>query len=319
MMLVLVVDDDKTMRILLRSYLEKASFHILEASSAEEALQACHKQMPDLILLDIILPGMTGMDLLKALKLDEALRDLPVIMMTSLDADENLALAFERGAFDFVRKPVRQMELIARVRSALRLKREIEQRTRNADALFELTRLLGEENQALQNQLRVDSLTGLATRRELDDTLARLWNGGQDPLSVLMVDVDHFKEYNDSYGHLVGDDCLRRVGNAINSCLSSPDQLAARYGGEEFALLLPGFDRAQASDFAERLRSSVAAIGLEHRASPAGSVSISCGVACRLPGDLAPRSLLERADQGLYVAKRTGRNRVVALSATSEA
>jgi len=316
MMTVLVVDDDKTMRILLRTYLEKASIRIREVSTAEAALESCREEKPDLILLDIILPGMSGMECLHALKQGETTRDVPVIMMTALESDDNLALAFERGAFDFVRKPVKGIELIARVRSALRLKREIEQRTRNADALFELTRLLGEENQALQAQLRVDSLTGLATRRELDQALARLWQNQSDPLSLLMADVDHFKEYNDSYGHLAGDDCLRRVGSAINSCLSSPDQLAARYGGEEFALLLPGFDRNRASDFGERLRDSVTAIGLEHRASPTSFVSISCGVACRLPGDLSARSLFERADQGLYVAKRTGRNRVVALTAS---
>jgi diguanylate cyclase (GGDEF)-like protein len=317
---ILVIEDDRVTSSLIIDYLKKAGFSALSVDSAEKAASCITEAEIELILLDVILPGKTGLDYLEDLKASEQTRSYPVIVMTSLEDDKALSKAYEAGAFDYLRKPLKEIELIARVRSALKFKRELDQRLRNEEALLGLTRLLGEENQSLQLQLKVDSLTGLATRRELDAALGLAWQKArteQSFVSLIMCDVDNFKKYNDSYGHLAGDECLRRIGRAINSSLSSPEQLAGRYGGEEFAIILPGYSEERAYAEAERIRKKVIALKLEHAQNTEGLVTLSAGLGCLQPEENSSyRQLIELADQSLYVAKRSGRNRAVALKAS---
>ena len=317
-MQVLIVEDDRVTRMVAAGFLEEAGLGTLAAESAEEALALLDSGKPvELCLVDVVLPGMDGFALCRELKSRENHRNLPVIIMTAQSQGSEVAQAFQAGAMDFIRKPIEESELTARVRAALRLKREIDTRIRNEEALLELTRLLGETNRELQEHLRVDSVTGLASRRELDVVLESAWNlaaARAGVLQVVLFDVDFFKNYNDTYGHLAGDACLRRVAGALMSCLTRPDELAARFGGEEFALLLPDCSRDAAVEKAELIRSRVRELNLEHAGSPLGHVTISGGVSgmtASLSGNRM--SLLEHADQALYAAKRRGRNRIEVL------
>lgn len=314
-MQVLVVEDDPVSRMVVGGYLEEAGLATLRAESAEQAFEFLRApNAVELCLVDVVLPGMDGFAFSGQLKADEQHRNLPVIIMTAQSDDSAVAKAFEAGAMDFIRKPVQSVELIARVAAALRLKREIDARIRNEEALLELTRMLGETNRELQQHLRVDSVTGLASRRELDTVLESVWNDARSrktAVHFVLFDLDYFKSYNDTYGHLAGDDCLRRVAGAFYACLSRPDELAARYGGEEFALVLPDTTFAQASAKAEQIRERVRGLNLEHSGSPLNFVTISGGLAGLIPAEgMAQNRLIARADQALYAAKRSGRNKV---------
>ncbi len=314
-MRILIVEDDAVTRLVAKGFLDDAGLRGLEVGSAEDGLARLSAgENVELCLVDIVLPGMDGLEFCRRVKASEEHRNLPVIVMTGLSDGGEVEQAFAAGAMDFIRKPVQRAELIARVRAALRLKREIDARLRNEDALMELTRLLGETNRELQEHLRVDSVTGLASRRELDAALERIWGvAAQSAKTVQMIlfDVDYFKNYNDTYGHPAGDNCLHRVAGALQGTLSRPDELAARYGGEEFAIVLPDTTPALAAEMGELVRTRVFELNLPHAGSPLGRVTISGGVAGLTPQPNVPsRRLLERADQALYAAKRMGRNRV---------
>jgi diguanylate cyclase (GGDEF)-like protein len=182
-----------------------------------------------------------------------------------------------------------------------------------AQKLSEREGELRSANEHLEQLALVDPLSGLANRRSFDESLARAWRqAGRAPVGLLMIDVDHFKLFNDRYGHVEGDDCLRRVGKLLTHFACRPGDLPARYGGEEFALLLPGASLAGARIVAERLRHAVEELCIANADSPLGQVSVSIGVASMVPGaGTAPESLIEAADAGLYAAKRRGRNTVV--------
>jgi diguanylate cyclase (GGDEF)-like protein len=187
-----------------------------------------------------------------------------------------------------------------------------------AQKLAERESELRSANEHLEQLALIDPLSGVANRRNFDETLARNWKEAirhRRPLGLLMIDVDHFKLFNDRYGHVQGDACLRRVGKLLMNLACRPGDLPARYGGEEFAVLLPGASLAGARIVAERLRHAVEELCVAHADAPLGQVSVSIGLASMVPslGDKA-QSLIEAADEGLYAAKRTGRNAVVAHS-----
>jgi diguanylate cyclase (GGDEF)-like protein len=177
----------------------------------------------------------------------------------------------------------------------------------------ERTQALSAANEQLQELSRTDPLTGLANRRRLEEALAGEWRralGTETPIAILMIDIDHFKPYNDRYGHLAGDRCLQQVARALAGSVRTPD-LVVRYGGEEFAVILPGAGLDAACEVAERSRFSIATLQEEHRASPTGFVTASVGVASVVPTPgISPQALVEAADEGLYKAKRNGRNRM---------
>lgn len=324
---ILVVDDSPTVRSIIKSYLNSAGHtRLLFAGSAGEAFKALGMDgqgnslspgVPDidLILLDIVLPDMDGREVCRIIKSVENLQDIPVIMVTSLTESENLEKAFDAGAIDYITKPINSIELLARSRSALRLKQEMDSRKAREQKLLEVTRQLEEAVEKLNRLSSLDGLTGIANRRRFDEYLEQEWKSGRrhfKPLSLVMVDIDFFKAYNDTYGHQAGDECLKTVAKTIQCVLKRSEDLLCRYGGEEFAAILPGTHKAGAVQIAEAMCAEVEKTGIVHEGSKiSGFVTISLGVATVLPtNELSPAKLVAAADAALYSAKCDGRNRI---------
>jgi diguanylate cyclase (GGDEF)-like protein len=303
---ILVVDDESINIDILASVLGN-TYAIIPARSGAQALTLAVEQRPDLILLDVMMPGMDGYEVCRELKAGPDTRDIPVIFVTTLSDGQAEAFGLELGAVDYLTKPVQSAIVRARVRNHLELK---------------------QARDSLARQVLIDGLTGIANRRHFDEVLAaetrRTARSGR-PLSVIMIDVDHFKRFNDRYGHVAGDGCLQAVARAIAGCLHYPADCAARYGGEEFACILPDTDLLGARHVAARIGAAVNALGIAHQDSPTGSaVTVSLGVAGLAGGEpgktagdagaaevSAGARLLALADEQLYEAKRSGRNRAV--------
>jgi diguanylate cyclase (GGDEF)-like protein len=321
---ILAVDDSADAADLLVCLLALHGYpRVSVARSGEQALELLgldgERSEPaatvDLVLMDLDMPGLSGIETCRRLKQAPHLRDVPVLMLTGIRDEAMVEAAFAAGASDYITKPLRPAVLLARLRSALALKRELDDRRERERELVLLTDELRRVNQALERLSRVDPLTGAANRRWLDEALAAEWARGvreRTPVALLIADLDHFKAFNDACGHLSGDDCLRRVADALRGVLRRPADLVARYGGEEFAVVLGNTSLAGALAVAERLRAAVAGLAIAHPASPLGEVlTLSVGVAALLPRpDLPASRLVALADDALYAAKRAGRDRV---------
>jgi diguanylate cyclase (GGDEF)-like protein len=290
----LLVDDSRTLCSLLGSLL-CPRYRVLTASSGEEGLALALEQRPDLILLDVRIPGPDGFAVCTKLKADSRTRDIPVLFLTALGGEAEEMRALEAGGIDFILKPVSPRLLAARVRNQLQLKHR---------------------QDGLRNLTLLDCLTGIANRRRFDQYLELEWHRCSRnglPLSMVMGDVDHFKAYNDGYGHGRGDKCLQAVAKVFDRALRRPADLAARYGGEEFVCVLPETDRDGARIVADQIMEQMALLALPHAFSPcAPMVTVSVGVATAVRPTLARswKSLVEEADMWMYVAKGKGRNRV---------
>ena len=294
--LLLVDDDAASVQVLARML--RGLGELRFALSGADALRLAHESPPDLVLIDAEMPGLSGLEVCAALHADPVLADVPVIIITAHTEVAAEVAGFAAGAADFIRKPPVAEVVVARVRTQLRLK------------------ALGD---ALRASALTDGMTGLANRRRFDQDLRieceRARRGG-DSLALLLVDVDHFKRYNDHYGHVSGDACLREVGMAIRGAIRRPADLASRYGGEEFAVLLPQTDAAGALAMAQRIVDAIASMALPHAAAPQGTVSVSVGWAAARPGEDpgvtagCGEALVEAADRRLYAAKAAGRGRV---------
>lgn len=290
----LLLVDDQRINILALHELFRESCEVFMAMSGEQALDMCRKVSPDLILLDVHMEGLDGHQVCRRLKKDPETHDIPIIFVTAQGADEDEVLGLELGAVDFIVKPINPIIVKARVNTQLTLKYQ---------------------NDILRSLALLDGLTGVANRRKLDEELERSWRQSlreQTELSVIMIDIDYFKRYNDHYGHLHGDTCLQSVARALGAAIHRPYDLLARYGGEEFVCLLPDTDLKDAVVVAERMQASVHLLQLEHLCSEIGQrVSVSMGVAAMTASQgLAPKALLEEADRQLYYAKQAGRARV---------
>ena len=268
----------------------------------------------DLFMIDAT-GSQQGLQLIHDLRKSPVYKEIPIIVMSEGNRSEAMSSAFAYGANDFISKPVNITELKARVRSGMRLKFEMERRKARERELIEVTNQLTDLNELLTNLSLIDSLTGIPNRRCFDDTLAQEWrraarHGGD--LTLMMLDVDHFKMYNDTYGHQKGDSCLQDVATAIGKQLRRPGDIVARYGGEEFAIILPNTGAAQTESLLKAVKSALAALKIEHKSSPtAAFVTVSIGVASQTPDQALsePADLIELADQALYQAKELGRNR----------
>ena len=262
-----------------------------------------------------MLPDLDGREACRIIKSVDQLRDIPVIMVTALTEVEHLEKAFAAGAIDYITKPINKTELLARSRSALKLKHEMDRRKMREKKLLEVTRQLELAVQKLNLLSSLDGLTGIANRRRFDEYLGTEWKRGQrysKPLSLIMVDIDFFKAYNDTYGHQAGDECLKAVASIIQRTLLRPEDLLCRYGGEEFSVVLPETDKNGAAFVANKICSAVEITGIPHSGSKASDfLTISLGVATILPTNkLSPADLITAADGALYRAKCEGRNRV---------
>ena len=293
-----IVDDNPNTTLLIKTILESiGDIEIETFNDPRVAVQACLGGDQDLILVDYHMPGMNGIEFLQEFRNDEHRRDIPVVMITGQDDKDLLYKALEAGATDFLRKPVEPVELIARVRNMLRL------RTRQ----LELTRA----NQRLAVMATTDELTKLANRRYILQTLANECERSQRysrPFSVAMIDVDHFKLVNDTHGHDVGDAVLKTLAAVLVKVFRNVD-CVGRLGGEEFAVCLPETDLNGARRACERLQDDLAATPSD-AVGETVSITVSVGLAGFDRASQSPESLLKRADELLYDAKRNGRNRI---------
>ena len=289
----LVVDDQAiNIQVLYRCF--AGDYQVFMATDGEQALKICSNNPPDLILLDVVMPGLDGFEVCKRLKADVTTSHIPVIFVTSHTDPAQETHGLNVGAVDFIAKPVNPDVVRARVKTHLTLKFQ-------SDLLRKLVFL--------------DGLTGVFNRRYFDQQLSTEWaraTRNQSPLSLILLDVDFFKLFNDRYGHQAGDDALRTVSNALKTCLRRPADLVARYGGEEFACVLPETSYDDALQLAHELERRVRELALPHQSSSVAEVlTISVGLATRAgntDGDV--RDLVGLADNLLYKAKHTGRGRV---------
>lgn len=289
----LLVVDDRPINIQALYQAFSADHQVLMATDGEQALALCANQQPDLVLLDVMMPGMDGHEVCRRLKADPATRDIPIIFVTAHSDEAAETLGLELGAADFISKPINPKIVRARVRTHLTLKAQ---------------------SDLLRQWVYIDCLTGLHNRRHFDEQLASEWGRAvrnRAALSVVLIDVDFFKRYNDRYGHQTGDDCLRQIAATLKASVNRPGDLVARYGGEEFVCVLPDTGLAGAIQFAEQLGRQVFERQIEHADSAAAPViTVSLGV-CSKREDAhgSAAALLRGADAQLYLAKERGRHR----------
>lgn len=292
---VLIVDDTPVNIEVLARILGDG-YDVIVAMNGEDALALAETENPDIILLDVMMPGLDGFEVCERLKSAQETADIPVVFVTALSGSDDETRGLEAGAVDYIVKPFHPAVVRARVKNHIELKQ------------------LRDRFEKLSLQ---DGLTGIANRRHYDESLQREWRRAQrngSPLSLLMIDIDHFKRYNDHYGHLAGDDCLREVAALLAVVAIRAGDLAARPGGEEFAIVLGETATDGALQVAERVRHGVEALAIRHEDSPvAGVVTVSVGVATVTPRpNQSADYLVQLADDALYEAKSAGRNRIVA-------
>ncbi len=295
----LVVDDDDLSRELLRFHLHKNGYEVLLAPDAPAAMAIIAVKHPDIILLDIMMPGISGLELLRTLKNKPETATTPIILISGLRETEDVVKGLELGANDYIVKPLNVKILIARMETHLRMRRMIVDLERKTLILAQLAAF--------------DQLTGLYNRHSLMELLtteASRTHRYKRNLSLMMMDLDHFKNVNDRYGHPTGDDILREFAQRANLLLRGNDILC-RFGGEEFCVIMPETDTASAAVAAERIRSAMETEPIPTRSGDI-SITVSIGVATMGPASgQTVEELIETADQALYEAKNSGRNRIV--------
>ena len=329
---VLLVDDKPDNLRLLSTMLTENNYEVRRVTRGQMALKTAKAAPPDLILLDIKLPDLDGYQVCQVLKSDPVTAEIPIIFISALDDILDKVKAFTIGGVDYITKPFHVEEVLVRVKNQLmlcqqrqqllekneRLQQEIKARKEIEKALQDSQLQLQEANQELQRLANLDGLTQIANRRRFDQVLQEEWQRlarEQQPLSLILCDVDYFKSYNDTYGHQAGDDCLYSIAQTIRQSVNRPADLVARYGGEEFVIILPNTHVSGAEVVAKIIQQKVQDLKLIHAQSPSSSyISLSFGVACYIPQHgLESSRLIEAADTALYQAKKQGRNQIVVL------
>ncbi|MBF0159642.1 MAG: diguanylate cyclase [Magnetococcales bacterium] len=292
MKILLVDDTESNIDILLE--LLSSEHEISVAMDGQTALEYVRNEQPDIILLDVMMPQMDGWEVIRRLKAEQNYREIPIIFITSKEQVEDEIHGFELGAVDYITKPFVPVIVKSRVNTHLELKRQ---------------------RDILANLSMIDGLTGISNRRRFDEALHKEWTRGARsnfPVSLILMDIDFFKPYNDNYGHPAGDECLRKVGQALAREIQRAPDLVARYGGEEFVSLLPETDHQGAQIVAEKLRTIVERLAIPHAHSRAADhVTLSLGMVTAFPSrDQSPLILVQGADELLYQSKQAGRNRL---------
>ncbi len=292
---VLIVDDSPS-NIATLGELLRQDYRVSVATNGTKALQiAASESPPDAILLDVMMPGIDGYEVCRRLNADPVTRKIPVLFITARSEDDDEATGFQLGAVDYIRKPFNPVVVRARVRTHIELK---------------------QKRDILESMSFRDGLTGIANRRYFDERYSLLWDVAArevSPLAIVMVDVDHFKLFNDNYGHTEGDACLVRVAQSLTRTVKRKTDLVARYGGEEFIGVFLKTNSDDAWRIAEAMRQEVLAESIPHGHSPTDqNVTVSLGLVSLVPTSVdQPERLLARADKALYQAKERGRNRSV--------
>jgi diguanylate cyclase (GGDEF)-like protein len=291
----LLIVDDQTVNIQVLSHAFSADCQIFMATSGEKALTICLAQLPDLVLLDVMMPDMDGYEVCTRLKANPVTEDIPVIFVTANTGDAAEERGLDVGAVDFITKPFNLKIVRARVKAHLALKRQ---------------------SDTWRDFAFIDGLTGVRNRRYFDMHLAvevARAERSKLPLSLILMDVDFFKRFNDYYGHQAGDDCLKRLATCFQSCVKRAADFVSRYGGEEFVCVLPETSLSNALSLAESLREAAMGCSIAHADSSVSDVvTLSLGVATLIPDSPhASSQIMKLADSNLYQAKSLGRNRVV--------
>lgn len=290
---VLIVDDTPK-NIQLLGTLLKEDYQINAANNGLKAIEMVEKVPPDLILLDVMMPEMDGHETCRKLKERDAFKDIPIIFLTAMAQPEDIIKGFELGGVDYITKPFNSLELKVRVKTHIDLRLK---------------------TLKLQELSERDGLTMIPNRRRFEESLDNEWRRclrSTLPISLLMIDIDYFKLYNDNYGHLQGDDCLKKVATAIADTVCRPGDLAARYGGEEFAVILGNTYMEGAKHIAEKIVSNIEKLNLSHeRSEVSDRITLSIGISTLIPAkEYTTEKLIQNADDSLYEAKEAGRNQI---------
>jgi two-component system chemotaxis family response regulator WspR len=301
----------------------EADIAFAHCTDPSQAMKRARELKPTVILQDLMMPDIDGFTLLRFYRADPELSATPIVVLSAREDPRDKSRAFELGASDYIVKLPDRIELVARIRAHSRSYLAQFERDQALRELSEALHMLEQRNAELARLSHVDGLTGISNRRAFDEMLAREARRvvrEHHPLSLLLLDVDYFKRYNDHHGHVAGDECLKRIATALGECAQRPGDCAARYGGEEFALILPATDATGALHVAENVRARLQALAMPHpaRADALDVVTASVGVVTALPERvLTPMAMIEAADSALYAAKQAGRNRVHVLPETA--
>jgi len=315
---IVLVDDSLIVAATLQRMLQGSELSLHCCSNPETALELIRRVSPVVIILDLVMPVLTGLELLELIRIEPVVRCVPVVVLSGQIGSGIKSNAFALGANDFLSKLPDKVELLARLRYHGRGYLARQQREIVYENLKRTAKELRVRNRELKRLSSVDGLTGIANRRHFDEYLSAEWLRAcrmGSVLSVILVDIDYFKVYNDAYGHLEGDQCLKRVAMALSEVTSRGGDLVARFGGEEFVLVLPLTSLEGAINLANKLRQKIYALRIPHVGSEvADRLTISVGVSALMPKTSQIKDdLLAQADQALYIAKGLGRNQVVAF------
>jgi diguanylate cyclase (GGDEF)-like protein len=289
---VLIVDDEK-MNLDILAQVLSPMYNILIAKNGKRALELAEEHTPDLILLDVLMPDMSGFDVIEKMKACDVTTNIPIIFITGLADSEDEEKGFLLGAVDYITKPFNKIIVKARVNTHI---------------------MIVDQMRTIERIALIDPLTRISNRRGFNKLVDNEWRKAiknKTPVSFMIIDADKFKNYNDTYGHPQGDVLLQTIANVFKQTAPNPD-CAARWGGEEFVILMPGLDVFEASKIAEKVRSSVEALAIPTESGEVTTITVSVGLNCIIPDESTDiGDFVNKADQALYKAKESGRNRVV--------
>lgn len=316
---ILIVDDVPTNLHVLSQTLRTAGFSVWLATDGHNALAQIDHEQPDLILLDIQMPDIDGFEVCQRLQSNPSTCEIPIIFMTAHSGAVDKVKGLSLGGVDYITKPFQDEEVLARIKVHLRLRSLREALQQEIEQRKQTEAQLAQANAALRRLANLDALTQVANRYRFDDYLAQTWKRlqrEQRPLSLVLCDVDYFKNFNDRYGHQIGDDCLRQIAQAIGHGTRRPADLVARYGGEEFAVILPSTTLDGAQQLCSDMRTNIEKLQIPHVTSQVSPVvTVSFGIVNTVPTpEITPEILIQAADKALYQAKSQGRNTFVSWS-----
>lgn len=307
-MKILIIDDSKIERVIIRSYLQHLNHEVFDAENGETGIALFAQCNPDIVLLGVVMAGINGYQVATQIRQEYA-DWVPIIFLSGKTSPEDVMIGIEAGGDDYLPKPIQKQILIAKMTA---MERIAAMRTQLLKAKSDLELA----NEELGRLATLDGLTGIANRRHLDNTAAKELARAQrhqQPLTFIISDIDFFKKYNDHYGHIQGDECLKAVATVLDNAIRRPSELVARYGGEEFCMLLPNTDTEGAKLIAEKLVNAVRALELQHAGLHKHAiVTMSFGVVSLIPDrNLTVKGLMLQADEKLYQAKESGRDKWV--------